>query len=175
MRKKVLVGLVCALALCMSFVLVGCGGDNFKYKDMDATQVTQSLKDAGLPIEEIKTYTEENDPNGLVGRPNGYISKSGFVDSSQLDKYNSMIEFEEKCGNGDSSIAVEPRNYGGTVEVFANEEDCKKRAEYLETLSSSGAAFLAEYSYRNKNVLLRLVKEITPDDAAKYEEIFMSE
>lgn len=39
MKKKVLAGLVCALALCLSFVLVGCGGGN---KDPEPIQITDS-------------------------------------------------------------------------------------------------------------------------------------
>ncbi|QFK70377.1 hypothetical protein F7984_03530 [Pradoshia sp. D12] len=58
---------------------------------------------------------------------------------------------------------------GGSVEVFEINEDAEKRKEYIETVTKEMGGLLTEYSYVEKNVLLRLSKSLTPDQAADYE------
>ncbi len=61
----------------------------------------------------------------------------------------------------------------GTIEVFANKEDAKNRKEYIDNIGKK-MPLMAEYSYINDvGTLLRIKKDLTPDDAKKYEEAFM--
>jgi hypothetical protein len=57
---------------------------------------------------------------------------------------------------------------GGGVEVAANSDDAKKRAEYVSSLTEGNPLF-AEYHYRRGRVFLRLSKELTPAQAHKYQ------
>jgi hypothetical protein len=52
----------------------------------------------------VKVYIEDNDPNRLLGRPNGYRSKIAFADSRI-----------SKTDTGGTQNAIER---GGSIEVF---------------------------------------------------------
>jgi len=61
----------------------------------------------------------------------------------------------------------------GSIEVFTNKEDAKNRKEYIDSIGKK-LPLMAEYSYINdKGTLLRIKKDLTPDDAKKYEDAFM--
>lgn len=47
---------------------------------LDAAAVAKALQAAGVPVEAVRTITAENDPNHLLGRPNGYTSKVEITD-----------------------------------------------------------------------------------------------
>lgn len=120
----------------------------------DAAEVLEELKDQGLPVGQSEVYTAENDPNELLGRPGQYTGKASFKDT--------RLPPDELAGE-DFDVAN-----GGSVEVFANEDEAIKRQEYLETVTQSMPMF-AEYAYRSDTVLLRLAKRLTPDQASDYE------
>lgn len=143
MRKFILL-LIALLALttgCASKVLENAA------KDLVANDYVDILKTAELPIDNIIIYTAETDANKLLGRPNQYISKTSFADTTieQLDKTNPT---------------------GGSVEVFKNSQDAKKRKEYIDEIGKSTPLFV-EYSYLNDKALLRLDKSLTPEQAKK--------
>lgn len=119
---------------------------------LDATAIMVMLSDAELPIDTASsvTYDQNTDENGLLGRPNQYTSKVNFADTRYPD---------------------DPT--GCTIEVFNNEDDCIKRANYLEAVTSSTSVF-GQYIYRRGNVLFRLDYDIPPLDAKQYEEAFYS-
>lgn len=122
------------------------------FRELTADTVVIKLKEAGLPIlEEIK-YTEETDPNHLLGRPNQYVEKINFSDKRTLEK-------------------GQKQQY--SVEVFEKTEDLENRKNYTENISK-GASMFAQYIYTHKNVLLRLPHKLLPKDAKQYEEILKS-
>jgi hypothetical protein len=148
--------------------LSGCGKnenyDAIDSKKMTSEEIVTKLKEQNRNVGKIVTYTEETDINELLGRPNQYTSKTTFED----------IRIEQTNQNLDEQyFSEEERNepIGGTVEVFKNEADMKKRKDYLETITSSMSVF-AEYSYAQGVYLLRLNKSLTPAQAKEYEEIF---
>jgi hypothetical protein len=123
-----------------------------EFNELIADTVLLKFKDAGLPVlDEIK-YTEETDPNNLLGRPNQYIGKINFSDA----------RIKEKAPKQSNSI-----------EVFKTAEDLEKRKSYTEGLSKQGGIFL-QYIYTHKNVLLRLDHKLLPKDATEYEAILKS-
>lgn len=140
MKKKVL-----STILCLGCVfLAGCG----KAKEKSAAQIVSELQEAGYPIDEVEEYTENNDPDDLLGRPGQYIQKIIFSD----------MRFDQSVS--DSQI-------GGSIEIFKNSSDCKKRADYIsDNIDSSPIA--AEYSYQFDSVLLHLSKELPPEEAEAY-------
>lgn len=118
----------------------------------DAKSIVEALAAAGMPIGKIEAYTAENDPNKLLGRPGQYISKANFVD---------------KRINEPMSDTVDVLN-GGSVEVFANEQDAKNRFDYVSNIAKAGGMF-SEYDFRDGNVLLRLSHDLTPSQEKAYE------
>lgn len=122
-------------------------------KQLSAEEIANELKEAGLPIDNIIVYTEDDDPNELLGRPNQYISKVNFADTT--------VEQGNDEGNP----------VGGSVETFNNADDLNARKEYCEQISKKISAF-SQYYYVNGNYLLRIDHDVTPSNAKKYESAF---
>jgi len=133
-------------------VIVSAGCSGGPTTDLDAAGVTKELANAGLPATLSVTFDESSDPNKLLGRPGGYTSKTAFTD----DRVKAP-----GAKKGDLTL-------GGSVEVFASEDEAEKRAEYVKTIAASSPMF-AEYTYLRGTVVLRVSKELTPTDAAAYE------
>ena len=74
----------------------------------NAEAVVERLQAAGLTIGKVIVYTEETDPNDLLGRPGQYTSKAAFTDT-RVDE---------------SDLVATPKwdvARGGSVEVFETE------------------------------------------------------
>lgn len=117
---------------------------------LDATAIVEAMKERRVPIGEYVAYTAENDPNEMLGRPNGYTSKVNFHDT-RLEKDD---EFDT--------------NSGGTVEVFGNAEDAKRRYDYIDEISKSLPVF-NEYHWQFGSTVVRVSKSLTPTQAGEYE------
>jgi len=83
--------------------------------DLTGEQIAASLKSSGLKADGLTIYTEDNDPNKLLGRPGGYGAK-----------VNWKVEGDE-C----------------SVEAFSDVDGAKKRAEYIKK-ASAGAGIVGE-------------------------------
>ena len=97
------------------------------------------MKEDNLNIGRIVTYTEETDLNNLLGRQGQYFSKVTFEDK-RIEQTNLNLDpdyFTEEDINDPT---------GGTIEIFNNKEDLRKRADYLKTITSS-MSILVEYSF----------------------------
>ena len=101
-------------------------------------------------------YTAENDPNHLLGRPNGYTSKASFTDS--------RIKASEAKDNSAGAVDL-----GGSVEVYADEAGAAARKKYIDDLMKNAPILGSEYSYIAGPALLRVSQQLTPDQAAEYE------
>lgn len=128
--------------------------NNEQSKNMTAEDICSELKNSNSNIGKIVVYTSETDMNNLLGRSNQYTSKVNFADNRISQEY--VEENDAK---------------GGTIEVFENKTDMEKRKEYIEQISNSSSMF-TQYIYSKGNVLLRLEKELTPEQAKEYEEAF---
>ena len=94
----------------LAAALVGCGESG----DLpNAQSVALKLRGQGLPIRSIETYTEENDPNKLLGRPGQYVGKANFRDRRAEDDGASDLDVSE----------------GGSVEVFASEDEVPRPSD----------------------------------------------
>jgi hypothetical protein len=114
-------------------------------------EIISKFKESGIPIGKIIEYTDETDPNKLLGRPNQYIGKINWADT--------------RIKQPISDVA------GGTIETFQNNSDCEKRKKYVEQVSS-GNPLILQYMFQNNNMLLRLEKDLTPKQVAEYTAIF---
>lgn len=150
-KRKILIG----LSLCVVLFIAGFGLYMFNHKpNMTADQVINKMQDAGLPIDGVIVYDEQTDWNKLLGRPNQYISKINFADT-RLEQ-------------------TDPENpEGGTIEVFNNSSDLKKRKKHNEMVMEQYPIF-TEYLFVNGNYILRLSYDLTKDQAEEYKKIFMS-
>ncbi len=110
--------------------------------------------EAGLPITETIYYTEETDPNELLGRPNQYIAKVNWTDE-RIDSWQDGVQA------------------GGSIELFLNPTNMQARKDYLESVTQIMSTTV-EYVYSNGNILLRLSHSLTPTEAQEYESILMS-
>lgn len=119
-----------------------------------ADQILTGLKAKGLPVGASVTYTADNDPNKLLGRPGQYIGKVTFKDTRLADNGNQGVDISV----GD----------GGSIEVFATLDAATKRTTYVQAISSSAALF-TEYDFQDGLVLLRISHELTPDQENGYE------
>ena len=73
-------------------------------------------------IDGISAVTEDNDPNGNLNKAGGYTATVYFADDRvPADK----VEFKGK------TIIEKGTDGGGAIEVYVNEEDVKKRNDYL--------------------------------------------
>lgn len=122
-----------------------------KITSMTSKEIASKLKSAGFPLKNVITYTSKTDPNGLLGRPNQYTSKTSFADN--------RLEQENDDPNG------------GTIEVFKTKADATKRKKYIESVTE-GLSFLQSYIYQYDNVLIRLSYDLTPSQVKVYTTAF---
>ena len=123
----------------------------------NAEEVVDVFVAAGLPCEDFVVFDSGNDPSGLLGQEGYYSSKASFMDS----RYDTQgrIEFDWTDVNKD---------FGGTIEFFDNEDDCKAReAEVEDAIASFGFAG-AMSAYRCGTVYLRIGPEVEADVAEEY-------
>ena len=68
--------------------------------------------------------TEDNDPNGKLNKPGGYTA-TVYFESSNVN--------QSEVYSDDNSLIGKGTDAGGSIEVYVNEEDAKKRDQYLAT------------------------------------------
>lgn len=120
-----------------------------------ASQVVAELARRGAPLRTPHDYTAATDPNKLLGKPNGYLSKTAFSDSRVPAEY---VRAERK----------EALIRGGSVEVFVSADRARARAEDVKRISRS-LPKLAEHDLLAGPVLLRLSRLLTLEQIAVYQ------
>lgn len=133
--------------------LAACSSVGDSEQSPDASTVAQELKAASSTAIEVVTITEDNDPNDLIGRPNGYESAAIVYDS------------EVPCDEIGSACGV-------VVEVFADEEAARNRADYIQGILSNAPIFGTEWNYVKGPVLVRITGGLKPSTAEQYAEAF---
>lgn len=139
------------LVVLVGLASIGCGtgGARAEPAPLTAAAVLDAFAARGLPIGETTRYTAETDPNKLMGRPGGYEDKATWRDTRLSDPLLAGVEA------------------GGSVEVYADAEGATRRAEYVATIARSSPLF-AEYTYAHGRIVLRLSRQLTPDQAEQY-------
>ena len=143
-----------AVLVLLASLGIACGGSDDVEAELDtrsAAEIVAALKTDGQPIANTEDYTAENDPDKLLGRPGQYTSKTNFRDSRipGIDLFGIDVQA------------------GGSIEVFASEEDATRRRNYLQTVTQV-APFLVEYDYQHGALILRLSRSLTPEQAEAY-------
>lgn len=128
-----------------------------------AADVVEQFKAAGLPISKSIVFTEATDPNDQMGTAGSYTSKASWWDD-RIDQTALAVdpEIAEMLPESNSEWDLE---HGGTVEVFANDGDAERRAEYVKALGN----LAPEHHVLGGNVLVRLSPHLSLEQAAGYE------
>lgn len=111
--------------------------------------VAAAVRASGIPVTDLVVFTAETDPNKLLGRPGQYIAKVSWKDP--------------RVSTADLA----------TIEVFPDAASLQARFAYIDGIFKS-SPMLLQWMYRNEArlALLRLPKELTPDQAKQYEDWF---
>nr|BEK68872.1 hypothetical protein KPHV_60990 [Kitasatospora purpeofusca] len=127
-----------------------------KAATLDASTALAALTKAIPGITLVKTYSAEDDPNKLLGRPGQYTSKVAFADS--------RIKAADVEGQDADAI-----NRGGSIEVFATAADATARLDYMKAVIKALPLAL-EYDYVVRDtVLIRASHLLTPAQATALE------
>lgn len=154
-------------------LLAGCGADDSSNAPTStvaaASQTTTStsesttidrvvadLRSAVPQISKVIVITEDNDPNNLIGRPNGYVAATVIEDS------------RVKCSKG-QKIGVD---CGATVEEWPDNDSAQRRSAYIQRARESMPILGQEYDYVQGPFLLRVSGDLKPSQAKKYEAAF---
>lgn len=119
---------------------------------LTAAQVVARMKNLGLPIGQVASYTQANDPNHLLGRPGQYIGKTNFSDTQLAASVQGLDD--------------------GTVEVFANASDAAARKAYIDAISRAMPS-VGYYSYQSGRYLLRVAFALPVNRAQAYQAAFL--
>lgn len=118
--------------------------------DQDATAVAEQIKQPTTT--KIVTVTEDNDPNDMIGRPNGYVTAAVLYDSAAT-----CTELGIECG--------------ATVEVWPDDAAAKARSDYIQVILKDAPVLGSEFHTINGPVLLRVDgKQLKPSAAKPYAE-----
>jgi len=121
-----------------------------KTAEQVATAVEQSVSSMTTTVE----YTAATDPDHLLGKPNGYLSKVAFTDS--------RVQSADVEGTKPDAVAR-----GGCVETFATAAQARARAKAIEQ-GSEGSVSAGEYHYVIGTSLLRVSQVLTTAQAEDY-------
>ncbi len=124
---------------------------------LDAAAVTKALLGKIGTTSLVKVYTAEDDPNMILGRPNGYTSKTAFADSRVPASKSKGTE-------------VDALERGGSVEVYPTTEGAKRRSDYIQAVLGGGGILGTEYHFIRDGALVRVTGILTPTQAAVYKE-----
>lgn len=101
----------------------------------------------------VVTITENNDPNNLMGRPNGYVSAAVLYDKSV-----SCTQVGTDCG--------------AMIEVWPDEAAAQARSKYIQESIKSMPMLGQEYHSIKGSALLRVDGNVKPSIASTYSGTF---
>jgi len=120
-----------------------------------AQSAAESIKAAVPEIQELIQLTENNDPNNLIGRPNGYEAATVLVDS-----------------RAECSLTEPGVDCGGTIEQWPDQNAAQRRADYIQGIRESSPALGSEWATVRGNLLLRVSGKLKPSEAQHYQAAF---
>ncbi len=162
------------LIVALSVITTSCSGDSGPRSDRAGSETVPSqarpevapvetpqsaaerIKSAIPEVREIVTVTEDNDPNNLIGRPNGYSAAAILMDS--------RIECSPP-----GSLGVD---CGATIEQWPDQAAAQKRADYIQEMLGNLQFAGTEWTTVKGNLLLRVAGELKPSEADRYEAVF---
>ncbi|MGK2903147.1 MAG: hypothetical protein ACSLE7_09805 [Mycobacterium sp.] len=119
-----------------------------------AQSVAESIKATIPEVAELIEITEDNDPNDLIGRSNGYVAARILVDS----RLPRCTDLGTDCGV--------------MIEQWPDQAAAQNRADYIQSMLKSMPMLGQEWNTVNGGLLLRVAGELKPSEAKAYETAF---
>lgn len=135
------------MAAAALLLMAGCGGTG------EAAQHAGDVSKVDAVTKVVK-ITEANDPNDLIGRPNGYSAATVYHD----ERLKCSKPTEVECG--------------AKLEVFDSADAAQKRSDYIQGILEDAPMLGSEYHYLAGSSLLRVSGDLKPSQAKEYEAAF---
>jgi len=120
-----------------------------------AQGVAESIQATIPEAIELIELNENNDPNNLIGRPNGYIAANVLVDSRL-----------PRCETPGADC-------GAMIEQWSDQASAQERSDYIQSMLREMPMLGQEWNTVNGGLLLRVTGELKPSEAKQYETAFI--
>jgi hypothetical protein len=125
-------------------------------KGSTAQSAAESIRAAIPQVTELIEITEDNDPNNLIGRPNGYVAASVLVDS-RLPRCTST-NLGDDCG--------------AIIEQWPDQAAAQRRDDYVQSILRTMPMVGQQWTAVKGNLLLRVTGQLKPSAAEAYKAAF---
>lgn len=146
------------ISVVLAFMLAACGEDSDGGAVPTAHSAARVLKSEVAEVTELLVLDKDNDPNELIGRPNGYSAATVLFDS------------RVSCAGDEPGV-----DCGATIEQWPSGEAAQDRSDYIQSVQSGSSILGSEWNTVRGDLLLRVTGDMNPSDAEAYAEIFESE
>lgn len=130
-------------------------GDVLEVTKYSAADIAALVVQQVVSAEKFTAVTQRNDPNGLLGRRNGYVSAAVIADDAATPL--------------DNELGVDS---GATVEQFRTKRAAYRRYDYIQGILRSSPMLGNEYDKVEGSTLLRISGDLTPGAASAYKKAF---
>lgn len=120
----------------------------------DADAAAKDIQSSAKHVTKIVKITEDNDPNKLIGRSNGYVSAAVIYDS------------RTSCSDGLGA------DCGAMVEQWGSHADAQQRSDYIQKILKASPVLGSEYDTVQGSFLLRVAGDLKPSQAKTYASLF---
>ena len=135
-----------------------------KVDDAKLADIMSAVDARFKTVKVTRIFTEANDPNGVLGKPESYTNAAAFWDTrTRYSEENAAPEEKGKWGT----------DAGGAVEVFANSDDAAHRVDLLK--STQGTVLDAGAVERHDNIVLRASSKLTKSQQDEIINFLMSQ
>lgn len=120
---------------------------------LTAMQLAHRVKSKVSKVQKVVHITEDNDPNDLIRRPNGYI--------------DGAILYIKGAPQDDFGVAE-----GAFIEIWPTETAAQRRAKYIPSIQKRAPMLGSEYDTVRGRALLRVDESIKPSYAKRIKAAF---
>lgn len=120
-----------------------------------AMQLAHQVKSKISKVQQVVHITEDNDPNNLIGRPNGYI--------------DGAILYIKGAPQDDFGVAE-----GAFIEIWPTGTAAEARANYIQKIEKAAPTLGSEYDTVHGRALLRVDQSIKPSYEKRIKAAFES-
>jgi hypothetical protein len=120
-----------------------------------AAAAAAKIKASVPSVTKLVTINENNDPNDLLGRPNGYTA---------------AVVIYNQGGSCSGDMGVD---CGATVEQWPSEADANARKDYIQSILKNAPALGTEWDIASGPILVRVSGKLKPSVEAAYRKAFL--